>query len=400
MRRIVKPAIFFVLLLTMSLTLLRPAYAADMAKAETQATALKQLRLFKGVSATDFDLDRAPTRAEALVMLIRVLGKETEALNGDWTHPFTDVEPWAAKYVGYAYEKGLTKGVSGTEFGAGDADSDMYLTFVLRALGYDDAAGDFVWDEPDALATSTGILPSGVDTANFMRADVALVSWAALEAKTKDGSQTLSRKLMDAGVFVESAYTAAKQVASGDGGVAVSTFAELKAAVENQGISVVNIGSDIDIAGELSFERENLVIYIKEGTTLTVSGEFIPVFCSVINDGVIVTSGTFDRGACPFINNGSVKVITGGTASSGMSDTHNYGAFVVDAGGNLFIERGTQFYNLGTLTNNGSVSINDGGSVYNTTGSIVNNGTIDLYTFFEGDIADITGTGKLNDHRE
>ena len=47
-------------------------------------------------------------------MLIRVLGKEPAALKSDWTHPFTDVASWADKYVGYAYENVLTKGVSAT----------------------------------------------------------------------------------------------------------------------------------------------------------------------------------------------------------------------------------------------------------------------------------------------
>ena len=82
-------------------------------------------------------------------MLIRVLGKESEALNGSWEHPFNDVADWADKYVGYAYENGLTNGVSDTQFGTGTASSFTYLTFVLRALGYSDVNGaDFTWDKP------------------------------------------------------------------------------------------------------------------------------------------------------------------------------------------------------------------------------------------------------------
>jgi hypothetical protein len=33
-------------------------------------------------------------------------------------------------------------------------------------------------------------------------------------------------------------------------------------------------------------------------------------------------------------------------------------------------------------------------------GSIINNGTIDLYSYCEGDITRMTGTGTLNDHRQ
>lgn len=109
-----------------------------------------------------------------------MLGKEQEALGGTGKHPFIDVEEWTNKYIGYAYETGLTKGVSATQFGEGNANADMYLTFILRALGYSDASGDFSWDNPAALALSVGILTSDINVTDFLRADVALISYAAL----------------------------------------------------------------------------------------------------------------------------------------------------------------------------------------------------------------------------
>lgn len=172
------------------------------------ATDLKALSLFKGVSDTNFDLNRAPTRTEAIVMLIRVLGKESEALNGTWTHPFTDVETWANKYVGYAYQKGLTKGVSDTQFGSGNATAATYLTFVLRALGYSDTNGaDFTFDNPYTLAKSISILPGRVDTAEFLRADVVLISYSALPVKLKGSSQSLCDKLINDAVFTKQQYS-------------------------------------------------------------------------------------------------------------------------------------------------------------------------------------------------
>jgi hypothetical protein len=406
MKKIMTAILAMILLMTMSLAMIMPVCATDLAEAEKKATELKKLGLFKGVSETDFDLDRAPTRIEALIMLIRVLGKESEAVNGDWSHPFTDVAAWADKYVGYAYEKGLTKGISAAEFGTGDANSDMYLAFVLRALSYDDSKGDFVWNEPDTLAKSV-IRPGAIDVDNFLRADVVLVSWAALEANLKDGSQKLSEKLIDAGVFTaedySNAWQAEKEVGSQplkNGEVNVSSFSEFQTAVENKDINVIYIGSDIEITSNYEFERnDDLAIYIQRESTVTVSEEFIPLFCTITNDGEMIINGTFDR-ACDFTNNGSITVKSGGIASSGMSNTNNCGDFIVDAGGKLHIERGSAFKNLGTLTNNGYISIKDGGSFNNLEGSIINNGTIDLYTYFDGDIKDITGTGTLNDNRE
>lgn len=182
--------------------------AKDTQLAQTLAEDLKQLTLFMGVSDTDFDLERAPTRVEALVMLIRVLGAEKQALDGTWTHPFTDVPAWADKYVGYGYANGLANGVSATSFGTGRANAAMYLTFVLRSLGYSEKNDNFSWDKPFDIARTVGILPTQVDTANFLRADVVLVSYAALNVKLKGLNKTLAEKLIDAGVFTKEAFQA------------------------------------------------------------------------------------------------------------------------------------------------------------------------------------------------
>ncbi len=177
----------------------------DFIRETAAAERLKALGLFQGIGtnpdgSTNFDLARAPSRTEALVMLIRLLGKEDEALSGSWTHPFTDVPKWADKYVGYAYENKLTNGVSATRFGTDTASCQMYLTFVLRSLGYSDSGGtDFTWDKPEALALSVGIMPEGIHTENFLRADVVMISEAALAAKLKNSSDTLLDKLKTSG---------------------------------------------------------------------------------------------------------------------------------------------------------------------------------------------------------
>jgi len=178
----------------------------DFVRETGAALRLKALGLFQGVGtnpdgSTNFDLGRAPSRTEALVMLIRLLGKDAEASSGSWKHPFTDVPGWANEEVGYAYEKGLTKGSSATEFGVGTASAMMYLTFVLRALGYSDAeGGEFTWDKPEELARSVGILPESVHLGEFLRADVVLISEAALSAKLKASDITLLERLTSEGV--------------------------------------------------------------------------------------------------------------------------------------------------------------------------------------------------------
>ena len=174
---------------------------------KAMADDLKTLGLFRGASDTDYALDRAPTRTEAVVMLLRILGREEEILSSDFSHPFTDVPEWADPYIGYAYTTGLSQGVSETEFGTGNAGAAMYLTLVLRSLGYSDAGGaDFTWDNPHTLSEELGILPERVDTENFLRGDVVTISHAALSAKFNGSEESLSDRLIADGLFTRETY--------------------------------------------------------------------------------------------------------------------------------------------------------------------------------------------------
>lgn len=168
------------------------------------ADALKQMGLFLGTE-NGYELDRAPTRAEAIVMLVRLLGKENEARNGTWSTPFTDVPEWAEKFVGYAYENNLTKGISEDKFGTDEfVNAAQYLTFVLRALEYSDTAGDFIWNQSDTLAIKLNIINKG-DFSNlekdiFLRKDIVSISYRALSVIMKNSKKALVNKLIEQGV--------------------------------------------------------------------------------------------------------------------------------------------------------------------------------------------------------
>lgn len=188
----------------------------DLSSETALASQLKTLGLFQGGGdtgdgTTDFALNRAPSKTEALVMLIRAIGKGTEAEAYPKTHHFSDVPTWADGYVSYAYDKGLTKGVSDTKFGAKNAASaEVYLTFMLRALGYSEGKEkDFSWDAPWALASYCGILPTQVSWTNFLRADVVTVTSAALYADIKGTQTTLGEQLESQGVFTKEQFNKA-----------------------------------------------------------------------------------------------------------------------------------------------------------------------------------------------
>jgi len=176
------------------------------------AAALKAMHLFQG-SLTGygegFDLEAAPTRLQALIMFIRVLGEENEALAWNGNCPFTDVQPGTngAKYVGYAYEKGYTNGWSATQFRpSGPVSAGQYTEFMLRALGYSSAANTDLSDTL-ARAQNAGVLTEGeadmLRRDPFLRAELVYISYYALEAQAAGTDRTLGEQLMDKGIYTQ-----------------------------------------------------------------------------------------------------------------------------------------------------------------------------------------------------
>lgn len=189
-----------ILSVTLLCTLI-PAASAATSDQESAAQALYGLGLFQGTGSNadgtpNFDLDRTPTRAEAVTMLVRLLGKDAEAKAGTWETPFTDVADWAKPYVGYAYANGLTTGTSDTTFGGEDTiNATQYLTFVLRALGYTSGT-DFQWDSAWTKSNEIGMTWRDYAKAtSFTRGDVAQISDGALYTKGKGTDKTLGEKM-------------------------------------------------------------------------------------------------------------------------------------------------------------------------------------------------------------
>ena len=188
------------LALTLALSLAAPAWAATPEEAQDSAQLLYNLGLFQGSGTNEdgsprFALERAPTRAEAVTILVRLLGAEEAAQAQTWTTPFTDVPDWAQSYVGYAYAKGYTTGVEPTRFGSSTPVSTaQFLTLLLRALGYEDGK-DFTWSTPWTLTDQLGITDGDytAQTATFLRADAAVVSANALYAPKRGRTRPCSR---------------------------------------------------------------------------------------------------------------------------------------------------------------------------------------------------------------
>ena len=208
-----KKIVSVLLVLALVFTLSPSVFAADDADGEA-AEFLHAMGLFQG-KGTDPDgtpvyaLEDPSTRSEAITMLVRLLGKEDEALSSHWDMAFTDVEAWAMPYVSFAYANGLTAGTGATTFDGGSLiTAAQYLTLILRALGYDSST-DFNWESAWELSDELGITHGEYRTpAPFLRANMAQISAAALSAQMKGSSETLADSLIRENVFTREAYDA------------------------------------------------------------------------------------------------------------------------------------------------------------------------------------------------
>nr|WP_300184432.1 DUF6612 family protein [uncultured Agathobaculum sp.] len=233
------------------------------------ADQLKVLGLFQGTEQ-GYELDRAPTRAEAATMLVRLLGKEEAAKELEYTAPFTDLEGWEQPYVQYLYENGLTTGASATTFEPLEACSaQMYTTFLLRALGYSDKDGvDFTYADAVSFGESVGLVDyANCDTENFVRDHVAAMSLTALNTPVKDSDDTvLLEKLVADGAVDEAAaedmltlfdrfdsYVAASEQMSG--ATKSDLSANVSATASLDGVKVLDMTMPMQIKSDMNMEN-------------------------------------------------------------------------------------------------------------------------------------------------
>ena len=186
--------------LLLSAALCATASASDF---DGVAKELSAIGMFRGTDS-GFELDRAPTRSEAAIMLVRLYGAEEEAAAayqaGKITHPFTDVGDTAAPYVAWLYQNGISKGTSATTFGSGACSAQNYTVFLLRALGYEDGK-DFQYADAASFAMTRGLFDVSMLTGPFLRDDLAAVTYQALACDLADGSTYLLDSLIDSGAI-------------------------------------------------------------------------------------------------------------------------------------------------------------------------------------------------------
>lgn len=184
------------------------------------ALALGEMGLFQG-TGTGYVMENTANRAQGLVMFLRILGLEDEALAYKGTCPFTDVpaDHWARPYVAYAYAKGLTTGTSATRFSPdGAITCQHYATFLMRALHYVEGT-DFTYktavqdlrDLGLCTAAETATLSSGA----FNRYKMVYLSFYGLFSVDQQDGGLLMTRLVDDGAVTSQELAAGLALAEG-----------------------------------------------------------------------------------------------------------------------------------------------------------------------------------------
>jgi len=257
---------------------------------------------------------------------------------------------------------------------------------MLRSLGYRDTDGDFVWNAPDTLAKAVGILPESVNTTNFMRSDVVLVSWAALGAELKGGGQSLAEKLMADEAFDNDALDAAnaKVGETKPVPVSVSSLDKLQQALSGQTAKVINVdtaGTPLIVTGKLEIPQ-GVTVVVNRGSDFYIEG-------TLINNGMLKVMGA-NSATADFINysvmaiqNGGKVVNNGALAleASVIGDTVDRGP----VGGQLRIFAG-EFQNKGSVFLKKGAMNTEGGMLAVIEGTFTNDGTV-IADGFQIDIA-------------
>ncbi len=245
------------------------AMSAGAASYDNCADRLSDLGLFQG-TGDGYELDRAPTRAEAATMLVRLLGAEAEAQELEYTAPFTDLADWQKPYVQYLYDNGLTNGATATTFEPeGACSAQMYTTFLLRALGYSDAAGgDFAYSGAVDFGESIGLVDiANCNETNFLRDHVAAMSLTALNTAVKDDADTkLLEKLVADGAVEQAtaadmlaffdnydAYVAAAAAMNDETRMDVSV--DMSATVDMDGQQVMTLSMPMEMKMDMDLEN-------------------------------------------------------------------------------------------------------------------------------------------------
>ena len=166
-----------------------------------QVIGLNKLDILRG-TGNGFELDRTLTRAEAVVLLMRMHPQVTGSL-GMPAPVFDDMDDhWAYKEVTAAKKIGLVNGTSATTFTPDRTVSGVeFVKMTLSLLGYKDVTIENAYQlgVDHSLILSSPTKNTALSPA-LSRSDAVEICWSALTSKTAD-DKILYQKLIDCGKY-------------------------------------------------------------------------------------------------------------------------------------------------------------------------------------------------------
>lgn len=157
----------------------------------SKADILNKVGLFKGTD-NGFELEKPVTRAEAVTMVLRMVGEEA-SVNSSVDIRFEDVvkEHWAFYNIGYAAGKGYINGTSETTF---EPDRGVtgreFVKILLTAAGYQGITIEDAYEAGIKYALLTNNytkLAVSTDGYRLIRNDVVNICYSSLLVKAPDG---------------------------------------------------------------------------------------------------------------------------------------------------------------------------------------------------------------------
>lgn len=184
MKRILSLVLVFVMFSAVSVS----ALAND-----EKLSLLSDLGIFEGYEDGDFKLDETLTRAQAAAVIVRLMNKADEAVNGETV--FSDVASshWASGYINKAYEDGIINGFGDGTFRPEDKVTyHQFIKMLCCVLGYDIAAEKTYggWENGGYIKIADIIrITKNIEfekDAFITRHDVAQMSFEALDIELMD----------------------------------------------------------------------------------------------------------------------------------------------------------------------------------------------------------------------
>lgn len=190
-----KKYLSFLLALVM-LVSLAPVYANG-EKAEDEAgKKLKEWGALKGSKDGNLMKDEGLKREDAVLILIRMMGKEEEAEATPTLPSFKDIsDKYYHPYIAFAQAQGWTEGRNKDEFGYNQlVSADEFSALMLRALGYEYKGKEYA--KVGEKAKELGLLTNAnVKGAKFRRGSAFVIMLNTLNQPKKEGGDKLSQIL-------------------------------------------------------------------------------------------------------------------------------------------------------------------------------------------------------------